>query len=151
MKAKLRKGLPWVLTALLLLVAIPFAVNALGDGFHERGHDQSAINSNYGHNQSQFVQGDNPMYRQDSMQEHHAMRERHEGGFHFIGSAVSFVFWAAVLVFLIRWLRKKIKDRRSNRSIIDMPISYQTYTANQNQPDFLDEWEKRQTTHKEEE
>ncbi|WP_047151720.1 hypothetical protein [Aneurinibacillus tyrosinisolvens] len=156
MKAKLRKGLPWILTTLLLLVGITFAINTLGDGFHDRGHDQVAINSSYGDNQIQFVQRDNlmggdySMHREDSIQEHHTMREHHEGGFHFIGSAVSLVLGGAALVILIRWLRRRKNARSFTRSIIETPISYSTYNANQTEVDFLDEWEKRQTTHREE-
>ncbi|WP_047154150.1 hypothetical protein [Aneurinibacillus tyrosinisolvens] len=158
MKAKLRKGLPWILTTLLILAAIAFAVNTLGDGFHERGYAPPIINSNYNDNQSPVVQGNNPGRGDYSMYGHqhgdHAMREHHEGGFHFIEPAISFVFGLAALVVLIRWVRKRRTMHPFTQSIIDTPISYPVYTVNQNQPDFLDEWEKKQTNqknHKEEE
>jgi hypothetical protein len=95
------------------------------------------MNPNYDYRQMYFTHG------------HHFMRESHTmGGFHFIGTAVTLMFWLAAIVLVIGWLRKRRRSRPLSHSLIEMPVSYHTVTRDRT--DFLDEWEKRQTNHKEE-
>ncbi|WP_047154975.1 hypothetical protein [Aneurinibacillus tyrosinisolvens] len=146
MKAKGRKSLLWILAAILMFSIISLTINILSDGFNERENHHPSMNSGYEYGQTQVIKEPNSIHEEDPMYGHHDMHEHDEiEGFHVIGSAVSFVFGLVVIGILIRWLRKNRKGRPFNKSIMDTPLSYTTYTVNQNQPDFLDEWEKKQT------
>ncbi|WCK54020.1 hypothetical protein PP175_22315 [Aneurinibacillus sp. Ricciae_BoGa-3] len=83
------------------------------------------------------------------MHGHHFMREYHAmEGFHFIGTAVTLLFWLAAVVLVVAWLQKRRRNQSVSQSLMELPVTYHTVTRDE--VDFLDEWEKRQTKHKEE-
>jgi H+/gluconate symporter-like permease len=135
MQMKVRKVLPCMLAVIFILLAIQWVMGMLErPDMHAMAHSPQPINPGYGH--GHFIRGHHPM-----------------SGFHFLGSAISLVFWLATIAIVIGWLREKRSTHHFNHTITEVPVSYYSYTANPHQLDFLDEWEKKQinqTNHKEE-
>jgi hypothetical protein len=135
MKTKIRKGLKWILATILLLVVIKFVMEILGGGAHPVRPHMGFGYGDYGH--APFIRGHHPM-----------------GGFHFIWSfiwsIVTVGLGLAAIVILFRWFQRKNNTRDSNHSSTEIPLSYPIHNLTSYQADFLDEWEKNQSRHKEE-
>ncbi|GEN33529.1 hypothetical protein [Aneurinibacillus danicus] len=137
MKTKAWKVVLWMLAALFILLAIQWVMGMPGGpDMHAAHHGPPSFHPGYGHGRPHF------------MSEHHPA-----GMFYFIGTALSLVFWLALIAVIIGWLLKKRGTRHFNHAITEAPVSFYSYTTNPHQLDLLDEWEKKQanqTNHKEE-
>jgi ABC-type branched-subunit amino acid transport system permease subunit len=135
MKTKMKKGLKWIMGTILLLIVIKLVMEILGGGAHPVRPHMYFGYGDYGH--APFMRGHHPM-----------------GGFHFIQSfiwsIVTVSLGLAAIVILFGWFKRKDNTRGSNHSITEIPFSYTTHNLTSYQADFLDEWEKNQNRHKEE-
>lgn len=133
MKAKIKKVFLWTLAAIFVLVAVKWSTGSPGgEGMYGMYAMHHSPHMHPGYDPGPFMWG------------------HHRGGFHFLWSAVSLVFWLAAAAVLVIWLRKKIPFRSFSRSSVEAPVFDYTHMSRENQPDFLDEWEKKQLSTKEE-
>jgi uncharacterized membrane protein len=72
----------------------------------------------------------------------------HGGGFHWIGTLITLAIIIAVVVFLVKWLKKKSKAASMQQFIDTSLMSSHTPLTNSN-ANLLDQWEKSITTKKE--
>ncbi|WP_318506071.1 hypothetical protein [Bacillus sp. T3] len=81
---------------------------------------------------------------------HQVMSGPHHGGFSWIGSLLFLMIGMAVLVLLVKWLRRKAKAS-SMQQFIDTSILSTTRPIMNQNASLLDQWEKNITTKKENE
>jgi hypothetical protein len=83
------------------------------------------------------------------LEPHRFMNGPHHGGeFHWFGLLLFLIIGLAVLVLLVRWLRRKAKNSSMQQFINTPIVGSHTPVINQN-ASILDQWEKNVTTKKE--
>ena len=78
----------------------------------------------------------------------HMMNGTHHGGFSWIGLLIFLIIGIAILVFLVKWLRKKSKASSMQQLIDTSLMSSHKPMINQN-VSILDQWERNITNKKE--
>lgn len=127
---KIKKGLKWVLAAIVLWIVAKAGMTIYGV-FHHTLYFRHPMGLGFGG---------------------HGMRGHHHiGFFHFIQPLVSVAFWIVVIVILAGWLMKKMNSRRVSHSLAAIPTTDSSHLPYSAEADFLDEWEKNQTNPKENE
>ncbi|MEW9670231.1 hypothetical protein [Ammoniphilus sp. 3BR4] len=126
----IRKGLKWVLAAVLLWILAKVGMAIFGV-FHSAHYMPHPMGFGFGGH---------------GMRGHHHME-----AFHFFWPVVSAVFWIAVIVVLVGWVIKKMNTHRVSHSMPGFTSTYSSHPPYKVEADFLDEWEKNQTKQKEKE
>ena len=135
MKTQVQKSILWIAGVIVAFTTIKFLMNFFGGFFFYnaplhyqpmgRGHGPS-----FGH--------------------HHFMSGPHHGGFHLMGWIVFLIVGVAAFLLWRRFKQKKA-NRFYEASMMKEPILHEASHINTNHTDVLDEWEKNQTTKKENE
>lgn len=135
MKSKENKGILFVVVAVVIAVVIKFFLNVLG-GFL-----------------TFFGSPHHPPIGRDHgarLGHHHFMHgPQFGGGFHLMDLFVFLIVGLAVAFLLFRWMKKRKKDRSYQHNMMETPIYEPIIPVNNSNKDFLDEWEKKQMSKKE--
>ncbi|WP_042354494.1 hypothetical protein [Bacillus rubiinfantis] len=130
MNMKLKKGLFWGALITPIVIAISFLCgggNAFARGFHGHGGNPGGPGG-MGH-QGGFGGG------------HQMMQGPHQGGgFSWLGLLLVIIIVTAVVVFLVKWLRRKSKASAMKQFIDTSLMSSYSPTIEQNAT-ILDQWE----------
>ena len=129
MNTRVRKGIFWSTVTASMVLAISFILNLAGStafaaGFHEHGRGME-MRSQHGFGQERMMGGF-----------HHGV------GFSWIGFLLFLIIGIAVLVLVVKWLRKKSASSSMQQFIDTSLAAAQKPLMNHNNASLLDEWEK---------
>ena len=154
MNTKAKKVIFWgviVATTVLVINVLHFLLG--GDRDREGGHGRGGVSQQGGMAQQSGMAQQNGMSQQGGMGQrggfdHHQMMNgaHHEGGFPWL----FLIIGLAILVLLVRWLRKKSKSSSMQQFIDTSLVGSHIPVTNQN-ANILDQWEKNLLTKKENE
>ncbi|MFT9846253.1 hypothetical protein [Aneurinibacillus sp. REN35] len=122
-----------VLFSVLLMLAAVWVIQFFGGSNAFASSHHHAMQPNFSPHQPHVTRG-----------------PHHMSLFHYIGSLLSLVFWLSVGIFVFLWIRKRRSSRPLYSVMTDAAHNEHMYTQTYSPPDFLDEWERKQTKLKEE-
>jgi hypothetical protein len=135
MKTRVKLGIIWGAIIVSIMMGINFFYHLLGGERHQDGRLQGFHKEGWQH--------------QGGFEPHRFMNGPHHGGeFHWFGLLLFLIIGLAVLVLLVRWLRRKTKKSAMQQFINTPLVDSHTSVINQN-ASILDQWEKNVTTKKE--
>ncbi|GKU84734.1 hypothetical protein [Niallia sp. NCCP-28] len=137
MNTRIKKGIFWSTVITSMVVVMSFISNLIGGtvtfaaGFHEHGRGME-------------------MHPQNGFGHERMMEGFHHGvGFSWIGFLLFLIIGLAVLVIVVKWLKKKSKTSSMQQFIDTSLASSPKPLINHNNASILDQWEKNITTKKE--
>lgn len=129
MNTRVRLGIFWGAIIASIVIVINFFRHLLGGGRRHFGGDQNGFRSEgWG--------------RQGGFRAHQFMNGPHHGGeFHLFGFLLFLIIGLAVLVLIVRWLRRKAKTS-SMQQFIETPLASSHIPVINQNATILDQWEK---------
>ncbi|PKG21514.1 magnesium transporter CorA family protein [Niallia nealsonii] len=135
MNTRMKKGIFWSTVITSMVLVMSFISNLLGGnvtfaaGFHEHGHGpDGGMRAQGGFGHEGF---------------------HHGTGFSWMGFLLFLIIGIAVLVLLVKWLKKKSKTSSMQQFIDTSLMTSPKASINHNHASILDQWEKNITTKKE--